>query len=166
MPNGRDTSWHAEARRLSEGGWAVRRSRSGWVVRRAGVYKALHPQRAKAYWDAGNRDQGRKAAKLEWEKTEKGRAVRAGVNERHRGACVECGAPLGATKWHGVLRCLPCEKARRREEHERLLDRVCDLYRAGKTYVEIAAAMGWKHRGTASPYVIELRERGRVTPRR
>jgi hypothetical protein len=88
--------------------------------------------------------------------------------DRHRPACVDCGAILGCGVKPGQsARCRDCYDAFRTWSHEVLLSIVEGCWHDGWRHREIAVGVGRDdHGASVSPELAELRKRGRIGYRR
>lgn len=115
-------AWLQEARRLRERGYSYARIAFRLGVSEQRVWRALNPERARAY------ERARRASKRAWE-------------QRARAACPRCGAPMVVGSHSPSKRpamCRACWAA----EVERRRQAVASGYRAGFTAREIAEALG------------------------
>ena len=83
--------------------------------------------------------------------------------------CVDCGARTSSGSGYKRTpepRCIPCEQARRRVEHDKMAQRVIALWADGLTLREIAVEMGWKNLKTAQAFIWKLRGEGYDLPHR
>jgi hypothetical protein len=81
-------------------------------------------------------------------------------NARLKRTCPHCGGPMGVAR-NGAKRCHPCWCEEERRQRAARVELVARMYSDGKSYREIAAALGYGP-NSQPPEITEARRRGLI----